>query len=37
MGTERSTSDKVDGSVVDDIQFIEKTFGGENVDNVTLI
>lgn len=37
VGGERSNSDKAYGSVVDVIQFIEKTFGGTSVDYVAII
>ncbi len=37
MGIERSTGDKADGDVIDDIQIIEEIFGGGPVDCITII
>lgn len=37
MGVKRNSCNKADGSVVDDVQFIEKSFGGRPIYYVTVI
>lgn len=37
VAAEGSAGDEADGSTVDDVQFIEKIFGGKSVDDITLI
>lgn len=36
MGVKRSTFNKVDGGVVDDVQFIEDSFGGRPIYYITV-
>lgn len=37
MGAEGSAGDKADGSMVDDVQFVEEILGSSSVDYITVI